>query len=135
MLRSIAVLAGTVLLGATATVPPTLLRSDAPALEITTSVRPVTQDEFQLLKRRITPGMYRCSVLVHDEPGSNRVWGTNHLVLAPGESDEVTDKLGQLTLRFRTSLGKNLDFASTDVTIYRDDKVINRQTSTVSLRR
>lgn len=133
MIRSIVILASTVLLGTT--VPPTLLRSDAPALEITTSVAPVTQDEFQLLKRRVKPGMYRCSVRIQDEPGSHRVWGTNHLVLAPGETDEVTDTLGNLKLHFRAKLGKDLDYASTTVTVYRDEKVINRQTSTFALQR
>ena len=69
--------------------PPALLRSDAPAIEVTTSIRPVTEDRYQLLVRP-TPGRYRFEVL---------------------------------------------DRAETRVTIYRDGKVIHRQTSVVALQR
>src|SRR5687768_6136388 len=93
MLRSVVIVASTVLLGATVAVPPALLRSDAPALEVSTSIRPVTHDEYQLLRRTV-PGMYWCSVLVHDEPGSNRVWSTEDIVLAPGSQEKVPAPLG-----------------------------------------
>jgi hypothetical protein len=132
------VIAGSILIvGAAATaVPPALLRSDAPALEVTTSILPVTQDEYQLLGRtRATPGTYRCSVQVHDEPGSQRVWGTKDIVLGAGQSGQESADFGQLLLEFRASVGKSLDRAETRVTIYRDGKVINRQTSAVWLQR
>ena len=47
-------------------VPPSLLRSDAPSIEIDVSVRPVTQDSYQLLERA-KPGMYRCQAVVHED--------------------------------------------------------------------
>ena len=134
MLRAIVIAASALLLGTTAAVPPTLLRNDAPALEISTSIRPVTQDEYQLL-RRTTPEMYRCSAVVHDEPGSKRVWSTKDIVLAPGESGEETTVFGPLRLLFRASLSDNLDRAETTVTVTRDEKIVTRQTSTIWLQR
>jgi hypothetical protein len=131
------VIAGSILIvGAAATaVPPALLRSDAPALEVTTSILPVTEDPYQLLGRTARPGTYRCSVQVHDEPGSQRVWGTKDIVLGAGQSGQESADFGQLRLEFRASVGKSLDRAETRVTIYRDGKVINRQTSAVWLQR
>lgn len=120
------------LLLATVTTPPALLRNDAPAIEVETSIRSVSHDRYQLLDRAV-PGMYRCEVLVHDEPGSRRVWGTSDLVVAPGGTAEKTVTLGTLRLDARVTLSRSKDRASTHVTIYRDDKVIHRQTSTVSL--
>ncbi|HEX6086742.1 MAG TPA: hypothetical protein VF266_19580 [Thermoanaerobaculia bacterium] len=120
------------LLLVTMTAPQTLLRSDAPAIEVETIIRPVTHDRYQLLDR-VTPGMYRCEVLVHDEPGSNRIWGTSDLVVAPGGSAEKSVTLGTLRMDARVTLTRAKDRASTRVTIYRDGKVIHRQTSTVSL--
>ena len=122
------------LIGATTPVPPPLLRSDAPALDIETTIRPVTQDPYMLLDRP-KPGMFRCQVFVHDAPGSNRVWTTKDIVLGPGESGESTNELGNLKLLFRARISKSFDRADTDVTLLRDDKVINRQRSTVWLDR
>jgi hypothetical protein len=132
------VMAGSILIvGAAATaVPPTLLRGDAPALEISTSILPVTEDAYQLLGRtRVRPGTYRCSVQVHDAPGSQRVWGTDDVILGAGESGEQSADFGPLRLEFRASVGKSLDRAETVVTLFRDGKLINRQTSTVWLQR
>ena len=123
-----------VILGASRDVPPTLLRSDAPALEISTSILPVTHDEYQLLVRP-KPGMYRCSARVHDEPGSHRVLGVPDIVIGPGDSGEETATFGTLHIRFRAKISASLDRADTDVTITRDGNVINRQKSTVWLER
>lgn len=132
MSRIFVIAASIVLLGATGVVPPTLLRSDAPALEVSTSIRPVTQDEYHLL-RRTTPGMYRCSVVIHDVPGGNRAWSTEDIVLAPGESGESSNRFGPLQMHFRASLSADLDRSEMTVTVTRDDKVITRQTSTTML--
>ena len=113
-------------------VPSPLLRSDAPALEIATSVEPVGYSDFQLLKRP-TPQTFKCSVIVRDEPGSKRVWTTKDLLLNPGESGEQSATLGPLQLSFKAKIGKNLDRAETSVTVTRDSKVITRQVSQVYL--
>jgi hypothetical protein len=134
MFRAVVIVASIALLGTTSAVPPSLLRSDAPALQVDTSIRPVTEDRYQLL-RRATPGMYRCSVVVHDEPGSRRVWATKDIVLAAGESGEETAIFGPLQLHFRASLGEKLDRAETNVTVTRDGRIVSRQTSTVWLQR
>jgi hypothetical protein len=123
-----------VVLGASRDVPPTLLRSDAPALEISTSILPVTQDRYQLLARP-RPGMYRCTALVHDQPGSNRVLAVPDIVIGPGESGEQTAVFGALEIRFRAKISATLDRADTDVTVTRTGQVINRQKSTVWLER
>lgn len=119
----------------TPTVPPSLLRSDAPALEISTSIQPVTEDEYQLLNQRAVPGTYRCSALIHHEPGSNHVWKAKDVVIGPGESAETSSTLGQLGVTFHAEIAKTLDRAKTIVTVTRDGQVINRQSTTVWLQR
>jgi len=117
-----------------AKVPETLLRNDAPALEITTSILPVTPYPYELLGRRGTE-KFRCTVLIHDQPGSQRVWGTKDIVIGPGESGEETAKLGQLRLHFRAEIARGLDRALTEVVVMRDGLVINRQKTTIWLER
>ena len=117
-----------------ATVPPSLLRSDAPALDIATSIRPVSQDEYRLL-RRVPPGSYRCSARILDAPGSRRGWAAKDIVLGAGQSGDTSNELGQLTVKFHASIAKDLDRAETVVTVTRDAKVISRQSSTVWLQR
>lgn len=134
MYKAALIVACTVFIGAATAVPPALLLNVAPALEVRTSVRPVSHDRYQLLQR-VVPGMYRCSVAVHDEPGSNRVWSTKDIVLAPGESGEQSATFGPLRLHFKASLSAKLDRAETTVTLTRDEQVITRQTSTVWLQR
>lgn len=119
---------------AASTAPALFQRNDAPALEVTTSIRPVTKDEYQLLTRPL-PGMYRCSARIHDEPGSRRVLGTKDIVIGPGESGEEAAIFGNLRVEFRATIGKALDRADTVVTITRNEKVISRQSSTVWLER
>ncbi len=119
---------------AATTVPPALLRNDAPALEVEISLAPVSQDTWQLL-RRPTPGTYRCSVFVHDEPGSRRIWGTKNIVIARGESGQDTAKLGPLELNVTATLDRSGERAQVVATVSREGKVINRQRSTVSLSR
>jgi hypothetical protein len=131
---SVLIVAVIVSLVAATRVSPLLLRSDAPALEVTTTIAPVTKDAYQLL-RRPTPGILRCSVLVHDEPGSRRVWGTKDILLGPGEKGEETAALGPLQLTFRAEIAQGLDRAETSVTVSRDSRVITRQISTVWLER
>lgn len=114
--------------------PPTFYRSDAPALEIRTSILPVTHDSYQLLKR-VTPGMYRCQVYVLDHPGSDHVWAAQDVVLGPGESSEKTSAWGPIALTFKVKIEKSLDHAETTVTVSRDSKVISKQVSTVWLER
>ena len=121
-----------VLTAGTAEVPPAFLRSDAPALQVDISIQPVTEDEFQLL-RRVTPGMYRCSVRVHNATGSRRVWGTKDIVLLPGERGEETATLGPLKLSFAASIDERREKVEALVTVFRDDQVISRQRSSISL--
>ena len=122
------------IIGATAVLPPGLQRSDAPALEVTTSILPVTQDEYQLLVRP-KPGMYRCSARIHDEPGSNRVLGVPDIVIGPGDSGAETADFGNLHVEFRAKISAGRDRAETDVMITREGRVINRQRSVVWLQR
>ena len=119
-----------------ATVPPSLLRSDAPALEISTSIQPVTQDEFFLLgSPRVHPGTYRCRAAIHDEPGSHRVFSAKDIVIGPGESGETNNQFGPFTVAFKAKIAKTLDRAETVVTVTREGKIIGRQSSTVWLQR
>lgn len=121
------------LLFVAATVPPSLLRSDAPALDISTSIRPVTQDEYRLL-RRVPPNAYRCSALIREAPDSRRGLSAKDIVIGPGESGDTSNTLGPVTVKFHARIAKNLDRAETVVTVTRDAKVISRQSSTVWLR-
>jgi hypothetical protein len=132
MMRTALMLA-TIALLAAAAVPPSLFRNEAPALEIDTWIQPVTMDSYLLL-RRVQPGMYRCRSLVHIKPGSRKVFGTDSIVLKPGESGEKKQDVGPFTVTFEATLSKTLE-AKTVVTVTRDGQVINRQTSTIALPR
>ncbi|HEX9160448.1 MAG TPA: hypothetical protein VF980_01975 [Thermoanaerobaculia bacterium] len=121
------------LLAASAT-PPALLRSDAPALEVEIHIWPVTQDPLQLLTR-VTPGMYRCSVLVHDEPGSNRTWKTKDVVISPGHSGEETATAGELQLHFKATVDRAAEKANAVATVTRNGRVVSRQKTSVFLSR
>jgi hypothetical protein len=121
------------LLAAT-TVPSSLLRSDAPSLEVDVAIAPVAHDALQLLERA-RPGMFRCSAIVRDEPGSRRIWTTKDIVLWPGESGEERTTLGQLDLHFQASIDRRAERAVTLVTVSRDGKVVNRQRSSIWLSR
>ena len=120
------------LLGFAPSVPPSLLAGDAPALEISTSIRPVTEDAYQLL-RRAKPGMDRCSTDIRVEGGNAPMWGTKDIVLGAGERGEEKSTLGSLQAIFSAKINKSLDRAETTVTVTRDGRVISRQRSTVSL--
>jgi hypothetical protein len=132
LLAALLVLSCALILYAATDAPPSLLRSDAPAVQVDVTVRPINQDAYQLLHRPI-PGMYRCSVLVHDEPGGKRVWGTPDIVIAPGETREEVSDLPQLQLRFRAGIRKAGDQVNAEVTLTRDGRVVSRQISTVCL--
>jgi hypothetical protein len=114
------------------TTPPEFLRNDAPAVETRISIAPVTKDAYQLLRRSV-PGLYRCSVLVREAPGSRRVLGTKDLILAAGEHVEETELLGTLSLKFEASIGKSRDQADATATLTRDGKIISRQVTQVML--
>lgn len=105
-----------------------------PALELSTSVMPVSRDAYQLLKRP-APGMYRCSVRVQEAPGSQRVWGPEEIVVQAGQTGETTTAHDGMTLQFRAGVAKAGDRADTIVTISRNGKVVTRQSSTVWLER
>ena len=106
--------------------------SDAPALETRVSIRPVTSDQYQLL-RRSRPGMYRCSLIIRDVPAGAESWGTPDLVLGPGEKGEEVRSRGSLRATFAASISKSADHADATVTVTRDGKVMFRQVSSVSL--
>lgn len=108
------------------TLPPSLLRSDAPALEIRTTIRPVSEDPIQMLARP-APGSYRCRARI-SEPGSRQVLGTPDIVIAPGETGETTTRLGPLTVIFRARI-IDRHRAETLVTVMRDGALVSRQRS------
>ena len=108
-------------------VPPSLLQGNAPALEIRTTVRPVSEDPIQLLARA-APGSYRCKAVVFAEPGSRKVFGPPDIVIAPGEAGETTTTFGPLTVTLRARIiGRHR--AETIVTVTRDGEIVSRQRS------
>ena len=112
--------------------PVSLFRNDAPAIETRVSIRPVTEDAYQLLKRP-EPGMYRCTVVVLDEPGSKRQFRTKDILVGPGGTGEETTVVGPLEVKVKASISRSLEHAEATVTVARDGKVVLRQTSDVSL--
>lgn len=109
-----------------------LLLAAAPAaMQVDLSVRPVTHDTFQLLKRAM-PGMYRCSVHIRASEDSP-MWGPKDIVISPGEKSDETASLGGMQVRFSAKIGKKGDRAETSVIVLRDNVVIHKQTSTVWL--
>ena len=122
-----------VVFGSTAAAPPWTFRNDAPALDISVSVRPVADDDYLLVPRPL-PGSYRCSVTVHDIAERDRAFGTSGVVVAPGEKAERTTTVGPLNLHFGVRIAKAAQYAETVVTVTRDGKLMTRQHSRVALR-
>ncbi len=108
-------------------VPPSLLRSNAPALEIRTTIRPVTEDPIHLLARPV-PGTYRCKTVVFAEPGSRKVFGPPDIVITPGETGETMTTFGPLTVMFGARI-IDRHRAETIVTVTRDGVIVSRQRS------
>ena len=108
-------------------VPPSLLQSNAPVLDIRTTVRPVSEDPIQLLPRP-APGSYRCKAVVFSEPGSRKVFGPPDIVIAPGEAGETTTTFGPLTVTLRARI-IDRHRAETIVTVTRDGEIVSRQRS------
>jgi hypothetical protein len=77
--------------------------------------------------------MYRCSLLVLDEPGSRRAWSAPDIVLGPGEKGEKSSTHGPMQVNFKASISKSVDHADTAVTVTRDGKIVLRQVSSFSL--
>ena len=125
------VMCGALLLIA-AEVPPALQRNDAPVFDINVTISPVARDQFQLL-RSAKPGKYRCFALIHDEPGSRRVWGPKEIILGPGETREASVEYAGLKATLKATISLDLTNAKTAVTIMRGDKIISRQLATVTL--
>ena len=105
---------------------------DPSAVETRISIRPVTHDQYQLL-RRTRPGMYRCSVRIAEQEGSALWWGPPDLILGPGEKGEVSRARGELRVIFMASISKNTDHADATVTVFRGAKVVAKQAASVSL--
>lgn len=126
----IAASASFVLLGSS--VPHRFLENEAPVLQIDVEIRPIEHDAFQLLKYP-RPGDYRCSVRVREEPGSRRVWGTEDLLVRPGEAKEAISRLGSFELHFAVAVGSGSKNALATVTVTRDGKIIAKQTSKIWL--
>lgn len=118
-----------------AEVPPALQRNEAPVFDINIAIEPATAGSFQLLGRLPKRGEYRCVVFIHDEPGSKRVWGPNPILLLPGQSGESSVEYGGLKATVKASLSEDLVHAKAAVTILRDDKIVSRQVSLVTLRK
>jgi hypothetical protein len=114
--------------------PPALLRTDAPALDIRTSIEPVTQDEY-LLRRRVRPEMFRCRAAVYPAPEGKPALMAKDIVIGPGESDETTAVIAPFTIEFKAKIAGGLDQAETTVTVLRDGAIVNRQKSTIWLQR
>jgi hypothetical protein len=111
-----------------------LVPSDPAALETRIKIRPVTKDDFQLL-RRVTPGMFRCSVAVLQPDDPEKEWAPKDIVIGPGERNEQTTDFGAMKILVSMSISKSADTAHAMVTVMRDGKVVSRQVSTVSLPR
>ena len=122
-------LAAVVLLATTAVPPPS-----APAFDVQTSIRPVTQDDYLLL-RRVRPGMFRCAATVFNAPDGKPLLKAKDIVIGPGESDETTAVTAPFTIQFKAKIAKALDRAETTVTVLRDGAIVSRQKSTVWLQR
>jgi hypothetical protein len=127
------VLCGAIFLVA-AEVPPALQRNDAPVFDINIAIRPATAGSFQLL-RLPKRGEYVCEVFIHEVPGSTRVWGPKPVLLSPGQSGESSVVYAGLKATVSASLSGDLVHARAAVTITRDEKIVSRQVSLVTLQK
>ena len=101
------------------------------APEVFVTIAPSTHDEYQLLKRK-TPDTYTCHAMVRDAETRGAALHAE-VVLLPNQSDRVVRTSGEYTLEFAVTMKTKT--AQAVVTVKRGDKMITRQSSTVSLDR
>ena len=113
-----------------AAVPPSS-SYDAPSLETRITVKPVTKDDYLLL-RRVQPDMYRCSVIVQDTQ-TKESWKPEDVIVGPGENDRNTTTVGPFQIEVKASISKKVDSMNAQVTVMRGGKVVSRQVSSFLL--
>jgi hypothetical protein len=121
----------TLLLLAAVIVTPAQATPEINTPEVIITIAPSSMDSFQLLRRRRSPDTYTCEALVR-EATSNQPWIHAELILLPGTSDTITERVGDYSLEFTVKMMTMQ--ANTTVTVKRGDKVLTRQRSTVYLR-
>src|SRR4051812_11183374 len=89
-----------------AAVPP-LPSAGVPSLETRITVKPVTKDDYLLL-RRVQPDMYRCSVIVQDTQ-THESWKPEDVIVGPGENDRHTTTVGPFQIEVKASISKKVD--------------------------
>lgn len=106
--------------------------ADIPELtapEVRISVHPSFMDSYQLLKRK-TPQTYTCTAFVM-QAETHIGYLKAELVVSSGTTEKVSKKFGEYGLDFAVTVKNQM--AETVVTVKRGDRVLTRQSSTVSL--
>jgi hypothetical protein len=111
---------------------PAVVPSDPSALETRITIRPVSRDDFQLL-RRVKPGMLRCSVEVVQPDQPEQGWAPKDIIIGPGERQEETSDFAPMKISVSMSINQLGSTAHAIVTVMRSGKVVSRQVSNVSL--
>jgi len=112
-----------------AAVPPP--STNVPTLETRITVKPVTKDDYLLL-RRLQPDMYRCSVFVQNTE-THELWHPQDVVVGPGENDKNITTVGPFQIEVKASISKKVDSMNAQVTVMRAGKIVSRQVSSFLL--
>lgn len=99
------------------------------APEVHVSIHPSFMDEYQMLKRK-TPETYTCTAFV-TQAETHFGYLKAELVVSPGRTEKITTKSRDYELDFAVTLKGQR--AETVVTVKRGDRILTRQSSTVSL--
>jgi hypothetical protein len=103
-------------------------------LGVRIAIAPSSQDDYQLLRRRTRPDTYTCRAHVYDATDEAYGFTVSEVIVAAGERETKTDKVGDLEVTFTVAVGKDSNQAATEVTAKRGGKIVLDQHSDVMLR-
>jgi len=98
------------------------------------SIKPASEAEYQLLRRRVTPTSYFATVRVADE-NSKVIYGMASVTVEPGTRESATGKLNDGEVTLTVGIDRDVTQAVTEVTLTRNGEVVQRQKSDVMLRK
>ena len=114
-------------------VPELARPSEANALGVRVTINPASEEEYQLLRRRVPPGSYVARASIYNA-ADERVLGSSEVILAAGANQTSTTTTAGLTVTFTVGLSQDNTRAGTKVTAKRGEQIVLQQQSDVVLR-
>ncbi len=97
------------------------------------AVKPATEREFQLLRRRSSPTGYYAEVVLLDDSG-RKSFGVVSTIVEPGKRETATGKIRGGDVVFSVALDRQATRALAEATVTKNGAIVQKQKSDVMLR-